>query len=234
MLSAFEVMWADYWHAATVTVKGVRPPIAGQHAFYVLVEMQGLDAEIDGARFERWIEAAFDDGTIEDAAIAQSVADMAAFWRTRDAAGEFTTFLGPHVAYDVGLAVRDMDSFALACRRGLAAILPDVRSVYYGHIADGNMHIVALVPGAMEQPTSSIDAVIYDTVRSFGGTISAEHGIGLKKRAYLGYTRSPEEISLMARLKGALDPANLLNPGKVVDSVERHALPDPQRLIRRG
>ncbi|HRO13425.1 FAD-binding oxidoreductase, partial [Amaricoccus sp.] len=112
MLSAFEVMWPDYWHAATVTVKGVRPPISGQHAFYILVEMQGMDAEIDGPRFEHWIEAAFKDGTIEDAAIAQSVADMAAFWRTRDAAGEFATFLGPHVAYDVGLPVREMDNFA--------------------------------------------------------------------------------------------------------------------------
>lgn len=218
MLSAFEVMWPDYWEAATVRVKGVRAPINGPHGFYVLVEMQGLDAEIDGARFERWIETAFEDGVIEDAAVAQSTADITAFWRTRDAAGEFVTFLGAHAAFDIGLPVPVMDIFAAACREKLATALPDVLSLFYGHIADGNMHVVALIPGAASQPMSEIDAIVYDQVRVFGGTISAEHGIGLKKRAYLRYTRTEAEMSLMARLKRALDPASLLNPGKVLEA----------------
>lgn len=217
MLSAFEVMWPDYWREATVTVKGVRAPIQGEHAFYVLIEMQGLDEEIDGARFMRWIEKAFEDEVISDAAVSQSMADVAAFWRTRDAAGEFGTVLGPHVAFDIGLPVTAMDEFARTCRARLSADLPDMLSVYYGHIADGNLHIVALSRGATPQPMSEISGIVYEVVREFGGTVSAEHGIGLLKKKYLGYTRSPEELALMARLKAALDPAGLLNPGKVFD-----------------
>lgn len=217
MLSAFEVMWPDYWHEATVTVKGVRRPVEGAHAFYVLVEMQGLDGEVDAHRFMGWIEGLFEQGVIADAAISQSVADVAAFWRTRDAAAEFGTVLGPHCAFDIGLPVTAMDAFARACRARLAAEIPQALSVYYGHIGDGNLHIVALSRGAAQQPMAAIAGIVYSTVREFGGTVSAEHGIGLLKKPYLGYTRSSEELALMRRLKAALDPAGVLNPGKVFD-----------------
>ncbi|MGO4853563.1 FAD-binding oxidoreductase [Phaeovulum sp. W22_SRMD_FR3] len=217
MLSAFEVMWPDYWQVATVRVKGVRAPVDGAHAFYVLIEMQGLDEAIDGARFQSWIESVFEAGIIADAAVSQSMGDVGAFWRTRDACAEFGTVLGPHSAFDIGLPVTAMDDFANACRARLAAELPNMLSVYYGHIGDGNLHIVALSEGAAVQPMAEICAIVYDTVRAFGGTISAEHGIGLLKKPYLGYTRSAEELALMARLKAALDPAHLLNPGKVFD-----------------
>ncbi len=220
MLSAFEVMWPDYWHAATVTVKGIRAPIEGAHGFYVLVEMQGLDEAVDGHRFMAWIEQAFEDGIIADAAVSQSMADVASFWRTRDAAAEFGTVLGPHCAFDIGLPVRSMDAFADACRARLAAEIPNSLSVYYGHIGDGNLHIVALSVGAAVQPGTEISDIVYATVREFGGTISAEHGIGLLKKPYLHYTRTRQELALMRRLKRALDPGNLLNPGKVVDLVE--------------
>lgn len=220
MLSAFEVMWPDYWHAATVTVKGIRAPIAGAYGFYVLVEMQGLDEAVDGDRFMAWIEQAFEDGIITDAAVSQSMADVASFWRTRDAAAEFGTVLGPHCAFDIGLPVRSMDAFADACRARLAAEIPNSLSVYYGHIGDGNLHIVALSMGAPVQPGIAISDIVYATVREFGGTISAEHGIGLLKKPYLHYTRTRQELALMRRLKRALDPGNLLNPGKVVDLME--------------
>jgi FAD/FMN-containing dehydrogenase len=217
LLSAFEVMWPDYWKEATETVKGVRKPIAGDHAFYVLIEVQGLTEEIDGPRFMGWIEGQFEAGVIEDAVVSQSMADVAMFWRTRDAAGEFQTVLGPHVAFDIGLPVASMDSFAKTCRARLADALPDMLSVYYGHIGDGNIHIVALQRGAHEQRSGEISRIVYQTVREFGGTISAEHGIGTVKKPYLSYTRSAEELALMARLKMALDPQGLLNPGKVFD-----------------
>ncbi|MBP1845649.1 FAD/FMN-containing dehydrogenase [Rhizobium petrolearium] len=217
LLSAFEVMWPDYWKEATETVTGVRKPIEGQHAFYVLIEAQGLSEDIDGPRFMGWLENQFEAGLIEDAAIAQSMADVAMFWRTRDAAGEFQTILGPHVAFDIGLPVSRMDAFARTCRQRLADAIPDILSVYYGHIGDGNIHIVALQRGASPQPAAQISRVVYETVREFDGTISAEHGIGTVKKPYLGYTRSPEEMALMARIKAALDPKGILNPGKVFD-----------------
>lgn len=224
MLSAFEVMWPDYWHEATVTV-GARAPITGPHAFYVLIEAQGLSEEIDAPRFQSWIEAQFEAGHIADAAISQSLADVTAFWRTRDAAGEFGTRIGAHCAFDIGLPVATMDDFAVTCKARLAAGIPDCLSVYYGHIGDGNLHIVALSRGAETQPMTEIAATVYATVREFGGTVSAEHGIGLLKKAYIGYSRTPGELALMRRIKRALDPAGLLNPGKVLDDPEEPVQP---------
>ena len=217
MLSAFEVMWPDYWHEATVTVPNIRRPITGDHAFYVLVEMQGMEAELDAPRFEAWLEKQFEAGLIEDAAIAQSMGDVAAFWRTRDAAGEFGTVLGPHSSFDIGLPVGSIDDFARECRAALNAALPGCLSVYYGHIGDGNMHIVALVPGASPQPGKTMSEIVYRTVKAHGGTISAEHGIGLVKKPYLPLSRTAGELALMRRLKRALDPQGVLNPGKVID-----------------
>ena len=124
---------------------------------------------------------------------------------------------GPHSAFDVGLPVALMDDFAAACRQRLKDAIPRALSLYYGHIGDGNIHIVAMDQGAAEQPKDLIARIVYDTVRDFGGTVSAEHGIGLLKKPYLGYTRSAEELALMSRLKAALDPQGLLNPGKVID-----------------
>ncbi|MTH64174.1 FAD-binding oxidoreductase [Paracoccus shanxieyensis] len=219
MLSAFEVMWADYWHEATVTV-GVRSPLGGAHPFYVLIEAQGLSEDIDGPRFQSWIESQFEAGLIADAAISQSMADVGAFWATRDACSEFGSRLGPHVAFDVGLPVAVMDDFAQACKARLADRVPDAFSVYYGHIGDGNLHLIALSKGAQVQPMTQISAAVYETVRDFGGTVSAEHGIGLLKKPYLGYTRTPQELALMRRLKAAIDPQGILNPGKVFDMEE--------------
>ncbi|MFN4153869.1 MAG: FAD-binding oxidoreductase [Paracoccaceae bacterium] len=216
MLSAFEVMWPDYWHEPTQTV-GVRSPLSGQHAFYVLIKVQGLSEESDGPRFQTWIEGQFEAGSVEDAAILQSLANIAAFRATRDACSEFGSLLGPHVAFDIGLPVARMDDFVCACRDALDKGIPDALSVYYGHIGDSNLHLIALSRTANAQPMAEIAGIVYATVRDFGGSVSAEHGIGLLKKPYLGYSRTPEELALMRRIKAALDPQSILNPGKIFD-----------------
>ncbi|MEZ5660407.1 MAG: FAD-linked oxidase C-terminal domain-containing protein [Burkholderiaceae bacterium] len=219
MLSAFEVMWGDYWHLATVRVPGSRAPIEiGGHSHVILVEMQGLDETIDGPRFAAWLEKMFEDGTIKDGVVAQSIAEIAAFWRTRDAAAEFASpaVLGPHPSYDIGLPVARMEEFVARSKPALLAAL-GAESVHYGHIADGNMHIVAWVPGADPQPVDAISSALYETVRDFGGTVSAEHGIGLVKKSYLGFSRDAAEIELMRCLKRSLDPQRIMNPTKIFD-----------------
>lgn len=216
-LSAFEVMWPDYWQVATRMVKGVRDPLPGAHAFYVLVEAQGSDAAADPPRFQAWLEQCVEQAMVADAALAQSVADLRSFWATRDAAAEFGQVLGRHVAFDIGLPVGAMEAYAVACKSALATAIPGCRSLFYGHIADGNMHIIAHVPGAAPQPIAAINDIVYELVRRQGGTVSAEHGIGLSKKPYLRFTRSPEELALMRTIKRAIDPRGLLNPGKVID-----------------
>jgi FAD/FMN-containing dehydrogenase len=217
LLSAFEVMWKDYWDVATGRVPGVRNPVPGDHRFFVLVEAQGNHAEDDPARFDEALGKAVEDGIVEDAVVAQSLSDVKAFWQTRDAAAEFKQVLGPHQSFDIGLPVAVMDRFALECREALLSEVAGCRSFYYGHIADGNMHIIAHVPQAAQQPYERINQTIYDLVRKHQGTISAEHGIGLTKKSYLSFTRSPEELALMRVIKHAIDPSGVLNPGKVFD-----------------
>ena len=216
-LSAFEVMWADYWQLVTDRMK-VRAPVAPGQGHYVLVEAQGTDASVDAPRFERWLEQLMNDGALADAAVAQSVGDVQAFWALRDACADFVPVLGAHLSYDVGLAVRDMDHFAARCKAALANAVPGCESVYYGHIGDGNLHLVAWVPGlgVAQLPKTAMDEAVYGTVRELRGSVSAEHGIGTTKKAYLGHARSDAEIALMRTLKAALDPLGLLNPGKVI------------------
>ena len=217
LLSAFEVMWPDYWQVATEQI-GVRSPLEGQHGAYVLIEAQGTDEAHDGPRFQAWMERLMEQGLLADAAVAQSVADTQSFWDLRDACADFVQVLGPHISYDIGLPVKDMDSYVQRCKPALDQRMPGCLSVHYGHIGDGNMHLVVWVPGLglEQQPKDAMDDVIYGLVREFGGTVSAEHGIGTAKKRWLGHARSPEEIALMRTLKAAIDPQGLLNPGKVL------------------
>jgi len=217
LLSAFEVMWPDYWEVITSRA-GVKPPVAAGHGLYVLVEAQGTDESHDAPRFQSWLEELMERGLLADAAVAQSLAQTQAFWRVRDICAEFGQVLGPHISYDIGLAVARMDEFVTRCKAALAKGIKGCESVYYGHIGDGNLHLVSWVTGLSveQQPKEEMDAIIYGLVREMGGSVSAEHGIGTLKKKWLGHARSDAEIALMRTLKAALDPDHLLNPGKVI------------------
>jgi FAD/FMN-containing dehydrogenase len=217
LLSAFEVMWPDYWEVITARA-GVRSPVGTGHGLYVLIESQGTDESVDAPRFEAWLEGLMERGLLADAAVSQSVAQTQAFWAVRDICAEFGQVLGPHISYDIGLAVARMDEFAGRCKAALIAGIPGCESVYYGHIGDGNLHLVSWVTGLPieRQPKDEMDAIIYGLVRDMGGSISAEHGIGTMKKKWLGHARGEAEIALMRTLKAALDPDQLLNPGKVI------------------
>jgi FAD/FMN-containing dehydrogenase len=215
-LSAFEAMWQDYHRFVTSRTPNLRSPLGGEHGCYVLVEAQGTDGAVEAPPFQAWLERMLEQGIIADAAVARSLADVAAFWTLRDAVGEFRQTLGPHVSFDVGLPAGRIGAFVEDCRRLLQAELPDVVALFYGHVGDGNLHIVAGVPGMALQPKETMEGAVYPLVRDFGGTVSAEHGIGTSKRRWLPFSRSPEELALMRTLKAALDPAGILNPGKVL------------------
>jgi FAD/FMN-containing dehydrogenase len=211
-LTAFEAMWPDFYQLATEG-RGRRAPIAAQHGAYVLLETMGRFSDDMDGELATFVESAFEEGVIEDAVIAQSLAENDDLWSVRDSVGEFQRSLGPFIAFDVSVPIGDMGNFVDACGRKLAAAFPQTKVVFFGHIADSNIHI-CVATGALD--IHALDTVVYDCVAEFSGSISAEHGIGLLKRAFLDRSRTSAEIETMRRLKRALDPNGVLNPGKVI------------------
>ena len=211
-LSAFEVMWGDFYEMG-VREFG-RRPLSGTHAVYVLLDALGADPEADEARFEHLISSAIEAGEVDDAVIAQSSQQTRELWRIREIPGEFPRVFAPHVPFDVSVPTGQIGGFAEELDRRLKAALPTLGTVYFGHVADSNLHIG--VQAAHGEDESAVKQVVYDAVRDFKGSISAEHGIGTEKKKYLGYSRSETELGLMRALKQALDPKGILNPGKVL------------------
>jgi FAD/FMN-containing dehydrogenase len=154
-------------------------------------------------------------GTVTDAAIASNEAHARDFWAIRDAPGEYDRFIPNYAAYDVSFSIAQVGDAAAQCEARLRARWPDAIVMTYGHLGDGNIHIVVDLPGRGKQDHDDIDAVIYDVTREFEGSISAEHGIGIKKRDYLHLARRATDIASMRAIKASLDPHGLLNPGKV-------------------
>ncbi|WP_035882106.1 FAD-binding oxidoreductase [Cupriavidus metallidurans] len=218
-VSAFEAMWADYYTLVTTRVPGVRAPLPAGHPFYVLLDLQGSDADADAAAFERMLEGAMESGLIVDAAVAASGKEAESFWKLRDAVAEFPQMWAPNAAFDVSLPIGSIGRFADALRCAILERWPSAELVNFGHVGDSNLHFSVHLPGvdAAAFPETEIDAVAYAIVREFAGSVSAEHGIGIHKKPYLGNSRTPAELALMRTIKAALDPKGTLNPGRVFD-----------------
>lgn len=214
-LSAFEAMWPDFYRLGTEGMHR-RAPIAGGHAVYVLVESMGTDTPRDTQQFEEFVEAALSEGVIEDAVIARSLKESQDIWAVRDSSGDFQKTFWPYVGFDVSLPIGEIGRFIEVCVARLRARWPEVQTVWFGHVADSNIHIGVRLDGADTQPEQKIEEIVYRCVIEYSGSISAEHGIGLLKRDYLGQARSQAELALMRTLKQALDPKGVLNPGKVL------------------
>jgi FAD/FMN-containing dehydrogenase len=217
-LTSFEVMWRDFFVLVTEANRAKRaPPMTAEHDFYVLVEAMGGDAGSDMERFEATLGRAFDRGDAIDAVIAQSEQERANIWAVReDMAGPMMRLV-PLFAFDVSVALRDMPRVAEEISRSVCDAHPGATMLVYGHAGDGNLHFVIGIGDGSREAEHKIDLIVYRAVERAGGSISAEHGIGLAKRDFLGFTRSAGEIALMRTLKRALDPGNILNPGKVID-----------------
>jgi FAD/FMN-containing dehydrogenase len=212
-LSAFEVMWPEFYDFVTTEPAKGRPPLPRGAPYYVLAEMLGAHPEADAARFEEVLTGALESGLVSDAVIAKSQAERAAMWALRDDVGQpFRN--GPAVTFDVSLAIPDMPAYVAQVRQDLTARWPKAELTVFGHLGDGNLHLVAGVGdrGARH----AIEEIVYAPLSAIGGSVSAEHGIGLQKREFLPGSRSPEELTLMRTLKAALDPKNILNPGKIL------------------
>jgi FAD/FMN-containing dehydrogenase len=212
-LSAFETMWPEFYHLGTAALGRQAPLPPGQ--LYVLIETMGADPAADGARFEAVIAAALEDGVVKDAVIAKSDKEARSLWAIRDCPGEFTKVFWPQLSFDISAPTGEIGGLKRDIEAALRARWPDIDLVFWGHVADANLHFSARLDKD-PMPEHEIDATTYAVVGAHRGAISAEHGIGISKRPFLHHSRSPEEIALMRTLKRALDPKGILNPGKVI------------------
>jgi FAD/FMN-containing dehydrogenase len=216
-LSAFEVMWQSFYRLVTNPPAKGRPPIGPEYAYYVLVESQGSDQELDTQRFNTAMEAALESGLIADAAIAQSEDDCRAFWALRDDVGQVLQG-GLPIVFDVSLPIAAMEGYADTLAETLTNEIGEHRLWIFGHLGDGNLHVVVQVkPMEYLALRPKVEALVYRPLAACHGSISAEHGIGLEKKPYLYVSRSAAEVALMRTLKSALDPKGILNPGKIFD-----------------
>ncbi|TAK43204.1 MAG: FAD-binding oxidoreductase [Betaproteobacteria bacterium] len=210
-LSAFEVMWPEFYTLVTTPPATGRAPVAHGAPFYALVESLGSDAE----RFQAACESAIECGLVSDAAIARSQAEVAAIWGLRDDVLQ-TARWGLPFAFDVSLPIRDMPAYVERVRRELHAAWPQVRAWVFGHMGDGNLHVVVSPDGLPSDARARVERMVYEPLQALGGAVSAEHGIGLEKKGWLSISRSAEEIALMRALKQSFDPKGILNPGRVI------------------
>ena len=212
-LSAFEIMWGAYYRAVTGE-NGHRPPLPREYPFYVVFQAEGSDPDVDDARFERVLADAFEEGLIADAVIPKSATETRAIWEIRE---NFEPALvkPPFYLYDVSLPIRDMAAYVATVEENVDRRWPGGMCIALGHMADGNLHFF-VAPGEDGDHRAASDECVYEPLREYGGSVSAEHGIGLEKLRWLPHSKSSAEIQLMRTLKQSLDPNNILNPGRVL------------------
>jgi FAD/FMN-containing dehydrogenase len=216
-LSAFEVMWNDFYRLIIGDGSKHGQPLGNDHAFYVLLEASGAHPENDRNSFEHALEQAYEQGLVEDAVMAQNDQQRASLWAIRDDIEGLFHGLYPPITFDVSLNIDEMDAYVNDVKAQMRARFPHSRTVFFGHIGDGNIHPVLTVGSNDHDSVHQVEEIVYGALRARNGIISAEHGIGLEKKPYLHQCRSPAELALMQTLKRALDPLNLLNPGKIFD-----------------
>ncbi len=216
-LSAFECLWQDFYKLLTNEPAPHTPPLVADQPYYVLIEAMGAQQDQDTARFEAALEEAFEAGLIVDAVLAKSQAERDKMWAIRDDVGQVAQNW-PIFTFDVSLPVKDMEAYVAEMKARLTDAYPDHSAMIFGHLGDGNLHVVAGVGDDSADARRGVEACVYEPLRARGGSVSAEHGVGLEKLPYLAYTRTPEEIATMRTIKNALDPKGILNPGKIFEA----------------
>ena len=223
-LGAFEALWPEYYAITTSAPTGHTAVLPRDHGMYGLIETLGSDPDADSLRLEQALEAALSQDLIVDAVVAKSESERRAIWEPREDVWQVQEQYGNTFNFDVSLAIEDMAPYLARVRADVAEQFPRGRTFAFGHIADGNLHII-VTPGAAaaelgrdaQEVRSAVERIVYEPLRAIAGSISAEHGIGLERRMHLGISRTQAEIATMRALKAALDPKHILNPGKVLE-----------------
>ena len=207
-------------------IPGLQDPLKAETEWYLLLEWSSSRPRQDGAagmsdKMEQFLADQLEAGRVLDAVIAQTEAQSRNMWRIRESVAEASRAEGPGFSYDMSVAVSRIPEFIDRGIKAALDILPTVRPYPLGHIGDGNLHFSFMGPVGMDretltQHTRAITRAVNDLIASMGGSISAEHGIGIDKIDELAHYRSRTELDVMRTIKRALDPKNIMNPGKIL------------------
>ncbi len=220
-VTSFELMTRRCVEMVLENDSSSRDPLAAPHAWYVLVE---LSSQLrDGLRLilEELLEHGMERGLVADATIADSLEQAKAFWRIREMLGEVQRHAGASIKHDVSVPVASAPAFIAEANAAVTAFIPGSRPLPFGHLGDGNIHYNVTQPAGADKDAflarwNEMNAVVFAVVKKYGGSISAEHGIGVMKRDILPSVKDPVAYDLMRSLKALLDPNGILNPGKVL------------------
>ena len=215
LLSAFELIDNSFYAVNTGATKHAAP-LPSDQPYYAIIEMLGSDQERDGQLFETVLGEAAELGFFDNAVIAQSDAQRQQIWSIREDLEHVVREFQPFHAFDVSLPVGDMQDYIAAVTARLKGCWPDGKIAFLGHMGDGNLHIA--IGAGTANDRHRVEECVYEPLRPIGGSVSAEHGIGLEKKPWLDVSRNAVERGLMRELKQMLDPNNILNPGKILDA----------------
>ena len=213
-MSAFEVMWHEFYKMVVDPKEISTNPLNPDYPYYVLVEALGSDQMKDEDHFESILSECLESSLIKDAVLAKSDSERQAFWAIRDDVEQQTNYK-PTIMYDVSLPITRMENYISEVRNNLSRSWNDFNCIVFGHLADGNLHIIIGVGSDDIESQTKIEASVYEPLKLIGGSVSAEHGIGFEKKQYFNLSRTEAEIKLMKGLKQTLDPKNILNTGLI-------------------
>ncbi|KAJ5979431.1 hypothetical protein N7501_002773 [Penicillium viridicatum] len=223
ILSAFELMDGRS-QKLVIESTGNKHPLEGEYPFYCLVETSGSNAEHDMAKLESFLESVMGDGIVADGVLAQDETQFQALWRWREGITESLSHLGGTYKYDVSIPLADLYLLVEDCKARLTekGLVGDddsfpVRAVVgYGHMGDSNLHLNVAVRQYSKEVEKAIEPWVYEWIQKRQGSISAEHGLGVAKREFIGYSQNETMVKLMKQLKNLYDPNGIMNPYKYI------------------
>jgi FAD/FMN-containing dehydrogenase len=221
-LTGFELMPRIGIEFTTRHIPGVRDPLSEPHPWYALIDISTSDsAETAETMMQSLLEWGVETGLLRDAIIASSISQQKALWHMRESMSDAQKPEGGSIKHDISVPVSSIPSFMEKADKAVLAVMPDARICAFGHLGDGNIHYNISQPVGADKTDflarwREMNEIVHGIVLSLNGSISAEHGIGQLKRDELARIRPQIEIDLMRRIKRAFDPANIMNPGKVL------------------
>jgi len=227
-LEGFEVLPRHSLTSVMNYNPSTRSPLTGEHEWHALIELtaDAADAGNLPKLAQTLLEDAFSAGLVDDATIAANEAQAEQFWTIRDEISPAERAIGPAVQHDISVPVAQMAEFVVSSVPKVQAAFPGTRAVAFGHLGDGNVHFHVLAPAGAQRGDweeangKAISAFVHDEVTAWGGSISAEHGIGQMKRDELARLSDPAHLAILRQVKQALDPQGLLNPGKLMPDLD--------------